>query len=156
MTFTASSNILLDNSNFLTSSSLDDSKTVFTCNRNEGFTRDKTHRAMKNNFCFHDLAGWDFTGISRGEIQFEWKTLIEYKNICENLSCFFSAVDFVRTLKPSTLQKMNSLIFIFYGLWQNFSKNTIFRSSSQWKKNVKWEVFYIDSCPTKSCSTIHL
>ena len=57
MTFTASSSILLDNSNSRNSSSLDEnSKRVFTCNRNEISTRDKTHRGMKNNFCLHDLA----------------------------------------------------------------------------------------------------
>ena len=54
MNFTASSNILLDNSNSLTTSSLDeDSKKVFTCNRNEMSTRDKTHRGMKKKFCLH-------------------------------------------------------------------------------------------------------
>ena len=58
MTFTVSSNILLDNSNSLTSSSLDeDSKTVFTCNRNEMSTRDKTHRGMKKKFCLQDPPG---------------------------------------------------------------------------------------------------
>ena len=40
---------------------------------------------------------------SRGEIQFEWKTLIDYKNICQNLSCLLSAVDFIRILKPSAI-----------------------------------------------------
>ena len=54
MNFTASSNILLDNSNSLTTSSLDgNSKRVFTCNRNEMSTRDKTHRRMKKKFCLH-------------------------------------------------------------------------------------------------------
>ena len=58
MTFTASSNILLDNSNSLTTFSLDeDSKRVFTCNRNEMSTRDKTHRGMKKKFCLHYLPG---------------------------------------------------------------------------------------------------
>ena len=58
MTFTASSNILLDNSNSLTSSSLDeDSKRIFACNRNEMSTLDKTHRGMKRKFCLHDLPG---------------------------------------------------------------------------------------------------
>ena len=58
MTFTVSSNILLDNSNSLTSSSLDeDSKTVFKCNRNEMSTRDKTHRGIKKDFCLHELPG---------------------------------------------------------------------------------------------------
>lgn len=48
MTFTVSSYILLGNSNSLTSSSLDeDSKTVFTCNRNEMPTRIKNHHGMK-------------------------------------------------------------------------------------------------------------
>ena len=53
MNFTASSNILLDNSNSLTTSSLDkDSKRAFTCNRNEMSTRDKTHRWMKKKILF--------------------------------------------------------------------------------------------------------
>ena len=53
MNFTASSNILLDNSNSLTTSSLDeDSKRVFTCNRNEMSTRDKTHRGIKKKNLF--------------------------------------------------------------------------------------------------------
>ena len=47
MTFNASSNILLDNSNSLTSSLDKDSKRVFTCSRNEKSTQDKTHRGMK-------------------------------------------------------------------------------------------------------------
>ena len=58
MNFTVSSNILFDNSNSLTSSLRDeDSKRVFTCNRNEMSTLDKTHLEMKKNFCLNDLPG---------------------------------------------------------------------------------------------------
>ena len=57
MTLTASSNILLDNRNSLTSLD-EDSKRIFTCNRNEMSTRGKTHRGMKKKkFCLHDLPG---------------------------------------------------------------------------------------------------
>ena len=50
MIFTVPSNILLDNTNSLTSSSLGEySKTVFTCNRNEMSNLDKTHPGMKKN-----------------------------------------------------------------------------------------------------------
>ena len=72
MTFTASSNILLDNSNSPTSSSLDeDSKNVFTCNRNEMSARDKTHRGIKKNSV--RMTSWNETLLisSRSEIQFE-------------------------------------------------------------------------------------
>ena len=72
MTFTASSNILLDNSNSPTSSSLDeDSENVFTCNRNEMSARDKTHRGIKkNSVC---MTSWNEALLisSRSEIQFE-------------------------------------------------------------------------------------
>ena len=58
MAFTASSNILLDYSNSLTTFSLDeDSKRVFTCTRNKMSTRDKTHRGMKKKLCLHYLPG---------------------------------------------------------------------------------------------------
>ena len=48
MIFTVTSNILLGNSNLLTSSPLDeDSKKNFTFNRNQMSTLDKTHRGIK-------------------------------------------------------------------------------------------------------------
>ena len=73
MAFTPSSNILLDNSNSRTSSSLDeDSKRVFTCNRNEMSTRDKNHRGMKKtSVCMTSRMDETILTSSRREIYFE-------------------------------------------------------------------------------------
>ena len=69
MTFTASSNILLYNSNSRTTSSLDeDSKRIFTCNRNEMSTRDKTHLGMKKKSVCMTSRDETFLISSRGEI----------------------------------------------------------------------------------------
>ena len=156
MIFTVPSNILLDNTNSLTSSSLDEySKTVFTCNRNEMSALDKTHPGMKKNFCLYDLPGWDASNfIQRVKYSLNEKLLLSIKTyvkiyhvvqccrLYRNIKTFnntkdeFPHIYFLRTLPRLLEHRFQEQLLI--------------------EKNVKWEVFYINSCPEKSCSTMHL